>query len=109
MTGRHTRPRPRTGRRILQFASGLSLTLAILCAFHVGWVWWGDAFDGIHTQQTLAVRHGVKDVDAGDATWIDEHRGGNPQAENETGKGAETGRMWKEYYKKHRNQETRNV
>ena len=87
LTGRHTRPRARTGRRILQFVSGLSLTLAILCAFHVGWVWWGDAFDGIHTQQTLAVRHGVKDVDAGDATRIAEPRGGDPPAETEPGHG----------------------
>lgn len=94
MTGRHTRPRPRTGRRILQFVSGLSLTLAILCAFHVGWVWWGDAFDGIHTQQTLAVRHGVKDVDAGDATRIAEPRGGDPPAETEPGHGAVIGWMW---------------
>lgn len=94
MTGRHTRPRARTGRRILQFASGLSLTLAILCAFHVGWVWWGDAFDGIHTQQTLAVRHGVKDVDAGDATRIAEPRGGDPPAETEPGHGAVIGWMW---------------
>ena len=94
MTGPHTRPRARTGRRILQFASGLSLTLAILCAFHVGWVWWGDAFDGIHTQQTLAVRHGVKDVDAGDATRIAEPRGGDPPAETEPGHGAVIGWMW---------------
>lgn len=94
MTGRHTRPRPRTGRRILQLLSGLSLTLAILCVFHVGWVWWGDSLDSIHTQQTLAARHGVKDVDAGDTTRIAKPRDGDPPGEDEPAYGTVLGWMW---------------
>ena len=94
MTGRHTRPRPRTGRRILQFVSGLSLTLAILCAYHVGWIWWGDSLDSIHTQQTLAARHGVKDVDAGDTTRIAKPRDGDPPGEDEPAYGTVLGWMW---------------